>query len=238
GVVTLLADGPKGPTELSGRYVIAADGARSAIRKALGIAFEGFTFPERFLVVSTPFEFAEPLPRLSLINYISDPEEWLVLLRVKEFWRVLLPTGADEDDATLLSDAGIEARLQRLVATGRPYPIVHRTLYHVHQRVAARYRTGGVFLAGDAAHINNPLGGMGMNGGIHDALNLTEKLAAVILGAASASTLDAYDAQRRGITLEAIQQDTIRNKRNLEAKTPEDRERFRNEIRAAAADPA
>jgi 3-(3-hydroxy-phenyl)propionate hydroxylase len=237
GVVTLLADGPKGPTELSGRYVIAADGARSAIRKALGIAFEGFTFPERFLVVSTPFEFAEPLPRLSLINYISDPEEWLVLLRVKEFWRVLLPTGADEDDATLLSDAGIEARLQRLVATGRPYPIVHRTLYHVHQRVAARYRAGGVFLAGDAAHINNPLGGMGMNGGIHDALNLTEKLAAVI-GGADEALLDRYERQRRPIALDYVQQATIRNRQVLSERDPAVRRGVLDDLRNTAADPS
>jgi 2-polyprenyl-6-methoxyphenol hydroxylase-like FAD-dependent oxidoreductase len=227
---------PEGRVELAGRYVIAADGARSVLRKALDIAFEGFTFPERFLVVSTPFEFADRLPRLSYINYLSDPEEWLVLLRVKEFWRVLLPTSADEDDGALLSDAGIDTRLQRVVAAGRPYDVVHRTLYHVHQRVAARYRAGRVFLAGDAAHINNPLGGMGMNGGIHDALNLTEKLAEVLDGA-DAALLDRYERQRRPVAIEYVQQATVRNREVLNERDPAVRRRALDELRGIAEDP-
>jgi 2-polyprenyl-6-methoxyphenol hydroxylase-like FAD-dependent oxidoreductase len=232
----LALETPEGPVELAGRYVIAADGARSVLRKALDIGFEGFTFPERFLVVSTPFEFADRLPRLSYINYLSDPEEWLVLLRVKEFLRVLLPTGADEDDSALLSDAGIDTRLQRVVASGRPYDVVHRTLYHVHQRVAARYRAGRVFLAGDAAHINNPLGGMGMNGGIHDALNLTEKLAEV-LGGADAALLDRYERQRRPIAIEYVQQATVRNREVLNERDPAVRRRALDELRGIAEDP-
>jgi 2-polyprenyl-6-methoxyphenol hydroxylase-like FAD-dependent oxidoreductase len=234
---TLELEGPDGPVELTGRYIIAADGARSAVRKALDIAFDGFTFPERFLVVSTPFEFAEPLPRLSYINYLSDPEEWLVLLRVKDFWRVLLPTSAEEDDAELLSDAGIDTRLQRVTPTGRPFEIVHRTLYHVQQRVAARYRAGRVFLAGDSAHINNPLGGMGMNGGIHDALNLSEKLAAVI-GGADEALLDRYERQRRPIAIEYVQQATIRNRQVLNERDPAVRRRVLDDLRSTAEDPA
>ena len=75
---------------------------------------------------------------------------------------------------------------------------------------------GRVFLAGDAAHINNPLGGMGMNGGIHDALNLSEKLVKVWNGKAVDSELDKYDAQRRPIAIDYVQQTTIRNKAMLE----------------------
>src|SRR5205085_1615213 len=73
-------------------------------------------------------------------------------------------------------------------------PIVHRTLYGVHQRVAKTYHHGRVLLVGDAAHINNPLGGMGMNGGIHDAMNLVDKLAAVLEGG-DAGLLDLYSRQ-------------------------------------------
>ena len=96
------------------------------------------------------------------------------------------------------------------------YEISHTTLYKVHQRVAKAFRQGRAFLAGDAAHINNPLGGMGMNGGIHDAINLTDRLAAVWHGRADDAELDRYDTQRRLVTLETIQTQTIQNKKNLE----------------------
>src|SRR5260370_30545094 len=117
------------------------------------------------------------------------------------------------------------------------YEVAHVTLYKVHQRVAKTFQCGRTCLAGDAAHINNPLGGMGMNGGIHDALNLTAKLGPVINGAADERILADYNLQRRTVTMQAIQGDTIRNKKNLEAKNEADRARFRNDIRAAAADP-
>jgi 3-(3-hydroxy-phenyl)propionate hydroxylase len=78
---------------------------------------------------------------------------------------------------------------------------------------------------------------MGMNGGIHDALNLTSKLGAVINGKDDEAILDDYDLQRRAVTMQAIQSGTIRNKRDLEAKDETDRARFRDDIRAAAADP-
>src|SRR5262249_34679907 len=107
----------------------------------------------------------------------------------------------------------------------------------VHQRVAKTYRAGRVLLAGDAAHINNPLGGMGMNGGIHDAVNLTDRLARGIAGEASADELDRYDRQRRLVTLEYVQTQSIRNKQNLEAREEKDRDRFRDELRRTAADP-
>src|SRR6185312_10336649 len=111
------------------------------------------------------------------------------------------------------------------------YEVTHTTLYRVHQRVARSFRIGRAFLAGDAAHINNPLGGMGMNGGIHDAVNLTDRLAAVWHGKADSAELDRYDAQRRNITLETIQTQTIQNKKNLENPEP-----FAESLRAIRAD--
>ncbi|MEY3675130.1 MAG: hypothetical protein RJB47_1838, partial [Pseudomonadota bacterium] len=165
---------------LQADYLIGADGAWSAVRRSLNIEFEGFTYPERFLVVSTAFEYADHLPRLSYVNYCSDPLEWCVLLRVPTLWRVLFPTKAEETDEAVLTDASVQARLQNLLPQSQAYVTQHRTLYKVHQRVAQRFRHGRVVLAGDAAHINNPLGGMGMNGGIHDAMNLTEKLLAIL----------------------------------------------------------
>ncbi len=130
-----------------------------------------------------------------------------------------------------------QSLLARVVPGVKPFDILHTTLYRVHQRVAKRFRVGRAFLAGDAAHINNPLGGMGMNGGIHDAVNLTARLAAVCNGQAADHELDRYDAQRRLVTLESVQTQTIQNKRDLEAKDEESQIEFRDRLRGIAADP-
>jgi 3-(3-hydroxy-phenyl)propionate hydroxylase len=172
-----------------------------------------------------------------MIATVADPDRWYFLLQILGAWRVMMPVAAEVSDAEALSEDYVTASIRRVVPKDIPCPILHTTLYRVHQRVAANFRKGRSFLAGDAAHINNPLGGMGMNGGIHDALNLTSKLGAVISRAADETVLSDYDVQRRTVTMQAIQGDTIRNKKNLEAKDEADRARFRDEIRAAAADP-
>src|SRR5438552_488973 len=217
-------------------WLIGADGGRSRVREALGIALEGFTWPERFLVASTPFDFAQVLPRLADVSYFADPQEWFFLLRVRDTWRAMFPTRAEESEADILSDASIERRLQRVHAKAGRYEIAHRTLYSVHQRVAQSYRRGRVFLAGDAAHLNNPLGGMGMNGGIHDAFNLAEKLAAVIRGEKPLEELERYERQRRPVALEYVNRITIANKRHLEMRDADEQRRWRAELERAAAD--
>lgn len=225
------------PQRFEGSYLIGADGAWSAVRQAMGIEFDGFTYPERFLVVSTDFEFADHLPRLSYVNYVSDPQEWCVLLRVPTLWRVLFPTSPEESDESVLRDDTIERRLQGLVPTGVPYRTVHRTLYKVHQRVARQFRQGRVLLAGDAAHINNPLGGMGMNGGVQDAFNLSAKLIQVLNEGASDALLDQYERQRRAVAIEYVNADTQRNKKLIEERDPVARRKTHDELRAIAADP-
>jgi 3-(3-hydroxy-phenyl)propionate hydroxylase len=223
---------------VEGSYVVGADGARSAVRKAAGVEFEGFTWPERFLVLSTPFDFGELIPDLADVSYYADPEEWFFLLRVPGLWRAMFPVPAEVPDEETTTDAFARARFGRIVPGRDDYPTRHRTLYRVHQRVAKTYRQGRILLAGDAAHINNPLGGMGLNGGVHDAVNLAEKLAAVWHGEAPAELLDRYDRQRRGVTIEHVQRQTIGNKQNLEAKDPEARRAFRARMADAASDPA
>ena len=216
----------------------AADGASSAIRRDLNIEFAGFTYPERFLVISTTFEYADHMPRLSYVNYCSDPQEWCVLLRVPALWRVLFPTRPDESDDEVLGDASVQARLQDLLPQPVPYETAHRTLYKVHQRVAQTFRQHRAFLAGDAAHINNPLGGMGMNGGVHDAMNLCDKLLSVMQQGASPDILDRYERQRRTIAIEYINASTARNKKEIEERDPAIRRKTQDELRAIAADPA
>ncbi len=221
---------------LQADYLIGADGAWSAVRRGVDIEFEGFTYPERFLVISTDFEFADHLPRLSYVNYCSDPKEWCVLLRVPTLWRVLFPTRPEESDEEVLTDQAVQARLQNLLPQPVPYRTMHRTLYKVHQRVAKQFRKGRVLLAGDAAHINNPLGGMGMNGGVHDAFNLCEKLLAVMQGQ-DLALLDRYERQRRTIAIEYINASTARNKREIEERDPVERKKTQDALRATAADP-
>ncbi len=219
-------------------WLIGADGANSIVRRSQNIGFDGFTWPERFLVMTTPVDFTALRPGISAVSYVADPNRWYFLLRIIGAWRVMMPVASELTDEQALSPEYVEESIRKVVPADMDPAIQHTTLYRVHQRVADSFRKDRAFLVGDAAHINNPLGGMGMNGGIHDALNLTSKLGPVINGQAEPSTLDLYDVQRRTVTMEAIQNDTIRNKRNLEAKDEADRVRFRDEIRAAAADPA
>ncbi|HEY0439752.1 MAG TPA: FAD-dependent monooxygenase [Xanthobacteraceae bacterium] len=218
----------------SGRWLIGADGARSDVRRALAVEFDGFTWPERFLVVSTPFDFPRVMAGLVSVNYVADPERWHFLLQIPGLWRVMFPVKAGESDEQALTSAFARTLMAGVVPGIADYEIAHLTLYKVHQRVAKSFRQGRVLLAGDAAHINNPLGGMGMNGGIHDAVNLADRLAQVWHGTSGEAELDRYDKQRRLVTLEYIEKQSIQNKRNIESTGPE----FKDGLRAMAADPA
>jgi 2-polyprenyl-6-methoxyphenol hydroxylase-like FAD-dependent oxidoreductase len=201
----------------SGRWLIGADGARSDVRRAAGIEFPGFTWPERFLVVSTPFDFGSVISGLVAVSYVADPQRWHFLLQIPGLCRVMFPIALHESDERALSAEFAQSLMATVVPGISNYEIAHTTLYKVHQRVAETFRRGQIFLAGDAAHINNPLGGMGMNGGIHDAINLTSRLVEVWHGREHDSDLERYDRQRRGVTLEYIEQQSIQNKRNLES---------------------
>jgi len=212
------------------RWLIGADGARSDVRRSLGIAFEGFTWPERFLVISTPFDFGKVIPGLVEVCYVADPQRWHFLLQIPGLCRVMFPIAPDESDELALNPAFAQSLMATVVPGLSCYEIAHVTLYRVHQRVAQTFALGRTFLVGDAAHINNPLGGMGMNGGIHDAINLTERLANVWHG--QSGELERFDRQRRLVTLEYIETQSIQNKRNLES----DGEEFGRALRHIAAD--
>lgn len=235
--VVLIAQRPDGSQEqLDCRYLVAADGARSAIRRALGTNFEGMTIPERFLSLSTTFPFHEAIPDLAGVAYVSDPDEWVTLLRTPTLWRVLFPTDPAEGDTEMMAPARLEERLQSVVPSGTPYEVVHKTAYRVHERVAEHYVEGRVILAGDAAHLNNPLGGMGMNGGIHDAVNLSEKLGAIWRGA-DPLVLGQYERQRRKVAIDAVQAQTLRNRQILNERDPAKRQAYYDDLRATADDP-
>ncbi len=217
--------------------VIGADGAASAVRKSLGLTFDGMTYEDRYLVLSTPFEMAAHLHDLAYVNYISDPDEWLVLLRTVDLWRALFPVGDTETDAEALSEPSAQRRLQGVVTRSEPYHISHRTIYRVHQRVADRFVVGRVVLMGDAAHINNPLGGMGMNGGIHDAVLLGASLAAVLRGDITGDRLDHHARLRRMLAIDYVKRHTHQNATSLAAPDGAARQRALDQMARCAADP-
>jgi 3-(3-hydroxy-phenyl)propionate hydroxylase len=221
---------------LRGAYVIGTDGARSTVRRLAEIDFEGFTWEERFIKIATSFDFIGAGNGYCTRNYFSDPDEWLNLFKVKGngppgYWRGIMPVPSGETDEEALRMDAIQRRLHRIHDKSGDFDIPYYALYGVHQRVAATFNKGRVLLAGDSAHVNNPIGGMGMNGGIHDAVNLADKLAGVWYGRADASVFDRYTRQRRKAQIDFVQAQSIQNKKTLEEKDPVTRRKHLDELR-------
>lgn len=223
-------------------YVIGCDGGRSTVRKCLDVEFEGYTWPERFLVLTSLVDMGAALgccPR----SYISRAEEWVNVFKIagddlRGRWRVVLPSAENETDAEAFADEAVLRRLRKLVPDHPLEAVVHRNIYRVHQRVAKVFRKGRVFLAGDAAHVNNPMGGLGLNCGIHDAIEFAETLEHVESGRAGVELLDRYERRRRALTIEFVQRQTITNKRRLDERDARIRQENFDHLRRIATDPA
>jgi 3-(3-hydroxy-phenyl)propionate hydroxylase len=238
GVTATLRDRAGHETTEHAAFAIGCDGASSTVRKLMGIEFVGFTWPEKFLSIGSPLDYTAYLPGLSNVSYISDPDEWCALVRVVGSWRIVFPTDPASDDDDVLAESNIERLMRKFLPIRGAFEIFHRSIYRVHQRVAKTFNLGRVVIAGDAAHLNNPLGGMGMNSGIHDAFNACEKIARILFeGTDVAAELDHYTRQRHLVAVEYVQASSIRNKKLLEERDPAvRRERF-DELRAIAGDP-
>lgn len=224
-----------------GRYLLGCDGGRSIVRKAMAVTFDGFTWPERFNIISTPNDF-EASHGLRLRNYCAHPDRWVSLMKVPGedgmgLWRCVFPAKTEESDEEVMSDSWIEARFAECLGGGA-YSIVHRNMYNVHQRVASRLKDGRFILAGDSAHVNNPIGGMGMNSGFQDGINLAGKLGRIWRGEDADAILERYDRQRRSAAVEYVQAQSIANKKMLEEKDPVIRRQRFDELRQIVADPA
>jgi 3-(3-hydroxy-phenyl)propionate hydroxylase len=239
--VTVVAETPDGTETLKGSWVIGADGGGSIVRKSADIKFDGFTYPEKFALISTSYDLGAR--GFTDTAYISHPVEWCAVFRLPHLgppglWRFLYGCSPDESDEEALSDSRVEQRLQSVLPKEGRYDTIHRTIYRVHQRVADNFRSGRMLLAGDSAHLNNPLGGFGLNSALQDAINLTDKLIALWYGNAEDSVLDRYVRQRRTVNIEYVQESSIRNKRLLEETDPTLRKQRLDEMRRASENPA
>lgn len=217
-------------------YLVAADGSRSLVREHYDIDFSGHTYPERYLVITTSLPLHEIHEDLAVVNYVADPENWHVLLRNPSGWRVLFPCDPALTSEQQTDPAYVVSQLRRVVPELDGYPVVHVTVYEVHRKVAQAFRKGNVFLVGDAAHVNNPLGGMGMNSGIHDGLLLAELLPGYANGEVSSEELDDWAEKRRAVARHYVGEETEGNWNALRDTSEERRAAKRAEWEALGRD--
>jgi 2-polyprenyl-6-methoxyphenol hydroxylase-like FAD-dependent oxidoreductase len=230
--VTLTAGGET----VRGSLAVGCDGARSVMREAIGATFEGATYPENTILVTTHFPFEEHLSGLSGVNYIWKPGGTYSLLRLPDLWRISLHPAEGQSPEAALEDASIRAQTRLVVPEAGDIDIVEKRIYRVHRRIATHYRKGRLFIAGDAAHLNSPKGGMGMNGGIHDAWCLADLLIEVANGGDPAR-LDSYEARRRPIARDDILAQADANRARMNTTDETERRAHLHRLQAIAADP-
>lgn len=154
--VTATFTTPEREVTIAGSYLCAADGSNSMIRQSLGLAFAGITYEDRFLLIGTDFDFTQLYPDLGPVNYIFDPQEWVIMLALPDLTRVVFRLRDEEDVMTAVSEPALRQRLWGFMGGEHPFNILTTQVYRVHQRVADTFRVGRVLLLGDAAHINTP----------------------------------------------------------------------------------
>ena len=235
--VTATLQTVNGVEQVRARYLIAADGARSICRKLTGMTFTGETYPETTILATTTFQFEEVLPELSNVNYVWCKEGTFSLLKLPSIWRCSLYADPDESVEQALEPNAIERKLQRIFPQPKPYQVVEIRSYRIHRRLIDHYRAGHVIFAGDSAHLTSPSGGMGMNGGIHDAVNLTDKLIAILRKGASDDLLDLYSKQRRPVAEEEILAQSHMNRMRMQRRDPLWRTTEMARLQALIADP-
>jgi 2-polyprenyl-6-methoxyphenol hydroxylase-like FAD-dependent oxidoreductase len=186
------------------RYVVGCDGARSTVRARAGIDFVGAAYPQTFVLADLDADRLEPGAAHA---FLADAGMLLFFPLVEPAaWRLI---GWPLRPVPAATGAPSHADLQDLVGayTGDPSALhdpVWATYFRLQHRQAASYRSGRVFLAGDAAHVHSPAGGQGMNIGIQDAWNLGWKLALVAGGTAVPALLDTYQAERQPVAREVL----------------------------------
>ena len=225
----------------NGAYLIGCDGGRSLVRKTMDVSFDGFTWEARQLIVTVDYDF-EAAMNFRYRNFYTHPVRSCSIFKVpgesgRGLWRSGIPVKHEETDEEALSDAWISARLAECFPIGAPYRILHRTLYYAHNRVAGQFYLGRMILAGDAAHLNNPNGAMGLNSGLQDAMNIADKLKEIREGGDNETLLGRYDRQRRLTAIEFVQPQSIAGRKLMLESDPEKRRKGMDRLRRIVSDP-
>ncbi len=223
------------PQTFRARYLIGADGSRSVVRRAMGIGFEGMTYPETTILATSDFPFQDHLPGLSNVNYVWKDGGTFSLLRLRHLWRCSLYPDQGETIEEALQPESIAQKLRAIVPEAADRAPMEVRPYRVHMRIADDYRADRVLLAGDAAHVNSPAGGMGMNGGIHDAAELAATLGEVWRGAPEA-LLDRYTRRRRPVAEQEMLAQADRNRARMQERDPERRRALLADLQRIAGD--
>ena len=218
-------------------WLIAADGASSQVRKSLGLDFDGQIFPKTSITLVLEHPFEDDIPNLLGVNYVWLPDRHYSLMRLRNTWRLTYSPEQDQDIESALSDAVAQTHIARVSPRASGAAILTRNYYTLHQRCLARFCHGRTLFIGDAAHLNSPAGGMGMNSGIHDARSLADHLVPVINGD-DPSLLERYDRRRRTIAQEEVQRLSARNYARHRETEARKRVLIWNELQEIVSDPA
>ena len=235
--VNVVADTAQGEAAFRCKYMIGCDGAFSKVRDNLALSFEGKTYEDRFLLVSTDANLNEIFPNMGTVAYIFDPEEWVIVMTLPDTVRLVFRLNPHEDSDQSKQVENVRNRLAKFLGADLDYDISAVSTYHVHQRITERFRVGRAILAGDSAHINNPTGGMGMNSGIHDSQMLAKVLVRVLNGEGD-TLLDEYAEIRKSVAVKMVQATTDENYKNLSASDEGVRLKRNQDLRDAASDAA
>ncbi len=221
GSATVMLETPDGPRAVRANWVIGADGTHSGVRRALDLKLEGITYPEWFIATNVRFDFEAH--GFGQSNLVLDPDHWAIIPKIDQtgLWRCTYREDGD------LSEEEARRRLPERYALFHPELPAHTpealSPYRVHDRCTERFRVGRVLLAGDAAHVINPIGGLGLTGGLLDAVPLGRALAEVIAGRRDARVLDAWAHERRRVFLDVTQPTAQENRRRISERDPERR---------------
>jgi len=227
-----------GRERFGGRWAFGADGAHSAVRRALGIEFVGTTYDRRYLTVMTDLDLARLLPGVSPVTYVWGGDQGVSLLGLRDHWRVAFRVGPEESDDEAMAAARVQQRLRAAVSADVDrYPVIERYMFAVHRRTADTFHLGRCVLVGDAAHLNSPSGGMGMNSGIHDAYAFAETIARILHGRAGVADLAVAATERRRVAREVIGARSERNYQDIIETNSGSRRTRRDEMRHIAGDP-
>ena len=233
--VTVTAKAPAGERTFEARWLIGADGARSTVRKRAGIEFEGHTWPERFVATNVKFDFRKL--GYQQANFVCDPTNMAVIAQLDRegLWRCTYM----EDSALPLEtyEDRIPERYEWFMRGSKDYQLVSSSPYMLHQRAGETLRKGHVLLAGDAAHATNPCGGLGLTSGVWTGVILADVLGAVLRGQEDESILDRFSEARRKIFWEVVSPAATENKRMLQERDPEQRQKDLAAVRALSEDP-